>query len=35
MQAVQHQLTVVLLGECLGQRRVAGAQGLDLVTDQD
>jgi len=32
---VEYQLAVVLLDERAGQRRVAGAQGLHLVTDQD
>ncbi len=32
---VEHQLAVVLLNERSGQRCVAGAQGLHLVTDQD
>jgi hypothetical protein len=35
VQAVKHQLAVVLLDERAGQRPVAGAQGLHLVTDQD
>jgi hypothetical protein len=35
VQAVEHQLAVVRLDERAGQRRVAGAQGLHLVTDQD
>jgi hypothetical protein len=35
VQAVDHQLAVVLLDECAGQRRVASAQGLHLVSDQD
>jgi drug/metabolite transporter (DMT)-like permease len=35
VQAVEHQLAVVLLDECIDQRRLAGAQGLHLVTDQD
>jgi hypothetical protein len=35
VQAVEHQLAVVLLNERSRQRRVAGAQGLHLVTNQD
>jgi hypothetical protein len=35
VQAVEHQLAVVLLNERSRQRRVAGPKGLHLVTDQD
>src|SRR5580698_10541748 len=35
VQAVEHQLAVVLLNERSDQRGVAGPQGLHLVADQD
>jgi hypothetical protein len=35
VQAMEHQLAVVLLDERVDQRRVAGAQGFHLVADQD
>jgi hypothetical protein len=35
VQAMEHQLAVVLLDERVDQRRVAGAHGFHLVADQD
>jgi hypothetical protein len=35
VQAVEHQLAVVLLDERVDQRRVASAQGFHLIADQD
>jgi hypothetical protein len=35
VQAVEQQLAALLLDERTRQRRMAGAQGLHLVTDQD